>query len=107
MTSAAPIFRPDLLARYDAHGPRYTSYPTAVQFTDSFDPAHYREAARNGSADADLSALLPYPVLRYRLLLLRLQQDRDEEPARMRARTSTTSNANWRCSQPSSIPRGP
>ena len=61
MTPAAPLFRPDLLARYDAHGPRYTSYPTAVQFTDSFDPAHYREAARNGSADADLSLYFHIP----------------------------------------------
>ncbi|SAK59374.1 coproporphyrinogen III oxidase [Caballeronia catudaia] len=61
MPPAAPLFRPDLLARYDAHGPRYTSYPTAVQFSDSFDPAHYREAAKNTSASADLSLYFHIP----------------------------------------------
>ncbi|WP_250499182.1 oxygen-independent coproporphyrinogen III oxidase [Caballeronia sp. GAWG1-5s-s] len=61
MTLADTIFRPDLLARYDAHGPRYTSYPTAVQFTESFDPAHYYEAARRGGASADLSLYFHIP----------------------------------------------
>ncbi|MDR5812732.1 oxygen-independent coproporphyrinogen III oxidase [Caballeronia sp. LZ033] len=61
MTSAAPFFRPDLLARYDARGPRYTSYPTAVQFTDTFDPAHYRAAARRGQPHEALSLYLHIP----------------------------------------------
>ncbi|WP_244848180.1 oxygen-independent coproporphyrinogen III oxidase [Caballeronia sp. SL2Y3] len=61
MTLADTLFRPDLLARYDAHGPRYTSYPTAVQFTDAFDPAHYFEAARQGGASADLSLYFHIP----------------------------------------------
>ncbi|SAL17535.1 coproporphyrinogen III oxidase [Caballeronia peredens] len=61
MNAAAPLFRPDLLARYDAHGPRYTSYPTAVQFTDSFDAAHYREAAHRGPANAPLSLYFHIP----------------------------------------------
>ncbi|WP_175939781.1 oxygen-independent coproporphyrinogen III oxidase [Caballeronia sp. BCC1704] len=61
MTLADTIFRPDLLARYDAHGPRYTSYPTAVQFTESFDPAHYFEAASRGGASADLSLYFHIP----------------------------------------------
>ncbi|SAK50316.1 coproporphyrinogen III oxidase [Caballeronia hypogeia] len=61
MTPAATLFRPDLLERYNSNGPRYTSYPTAVQFTDSFDPAHYREAARQGSAAADLSLYFHIP----------------------------------------------
>ena len=61
MTAAAPLFRPDLLTRYDAHGPRYTSYPTAVQFTDTFDPAHYREAASKAKANADLSLYFHIP----------------------------------------------
>lgn len=34
---AAPRFDPDLLARHDKPGPRYTSYPTAPQFSSSFD----------------------------------------------------------------------
>ncbi|WP_250533412.1 oxygen-independent coproporphyrinogen III oxidase [Caballeronia sp. AZ10_KS36] len=61
MTLADTLFRPDLLARYDAQGPRYTSYPTAVQFTDAFDPAHYFEAARQGGASADLSLYFHIP----------------------------------------------
>jgi oxygen-independent coproporphyrinogen-3 oxidase len=31
-----------LLQRYDRPGPRYTSYPTAVEFTDRFDECAYR-----------------------------------------------------------------
>ncbi len=34
-----------LLRRYDKTGPRYTSYPTAIQFTDNFNDADYRQAA--------------------------------------------------------------
>ncbi|OGU12013.1 MAG: oxygen-independent coproporphyrinogen III oxidase [Gemmatimonadetes bacterium RIFCSPLOWO2_12_FULL_68_9] len=33
---------PELLARYDRPGPRYTSYPTAVDFHDRFGPADYQ-----------------------------------------------------------------
>ena len=29
---------PELLERYDKPGPRYTSYPTAVEFSDAFGP---------------------------------------------------------------------
>ena len=32
----AIIFDPELIKRYDKSGPRYTSYPTAVQFDESF-----------------------------------------------------------------------
>jgi oxygen-independent coproporphyrinogen-3 oxidase len=56
------FFRPDLLAKYSANGPRYTSYPTAVQFTDSFDPADYHRAASDpGAASADLSLYFHIP----------------------------------------------
>ena len=34
---------PDLLAKYDRPGPRYTSYPTAPHFSPEFDEAAYRE----------------------------------------------------------------
>ena len=40
----------ELIARYDQSGPRYTSYPTAVQFHDGFGPAEYAEAARQSNA---------------------------------------------------------
>ena len=35
-----------MLRKYDVSGPRYTSYPTAPQFTPAFDEAAYRAAAR-------------------------------------------------------------
>jgi oxygen-independent coproporphyrinogen-3 oxidase len=34
---------PELLAKYDRPGPRYTSYPTAPHFHDGFDEAAYRD----------------------------------------------------------------
>ncbi|MCU7918167.1 MAG: oxygen-independent coproporphyrinogen III oxidase [Candidatus Thiodiazotropha sp. (ex Dulcina madagascariensis)] len=34
-----------LIAKYDQSGPRYTSYPTAVQFHEGFDEAEYRRVA--------------------------------------------------------------
>lgn len=61
MTFADTLFRPDLLERYDSNGPRYTSYPTAVQFTDAFDPAHYHDAALKGAPHADLSLYFHIP----------------------------------------------
>jgi len=39
------IFDLELIRRYDKSGPRYTSYPTAVKFDESFDEAAYRELA--------------------------------------------------------------
>ena len=34
-----------LLNKYDVYGPRYTSYPTALQFNDGFTQADYRDQA--------------------------------------------------------------
>ncbi len=39
------VFDPELIRRYDKAGPRYTSYPTAVQFHDGFAEADYRRIA--------------------------------------------------------------
>lgn len=39
-------FDPDLIRRYDKSGPRYTSYPTAVQFHTNFTEADYRAWAK-------------------------------------------------------------
>jgi oxygen-independent coproporphyrinogen-3 oxidase len=62
MTHADTLFRPDLLAKYSANGPRYTSYPTALQFRDNFDPADYRRAAADPGASAtDLSLYFHIP----------------------------------------------
>ena len=53
-------FDPELIRRYDASGPRYTSYPTAVQFTEAFDVARYREMARSSNSDSQ-----PVPLSLY------------------------------------------
>ena len=54
------IFNTDLIKRYDVAGPRYTSYPTAVQFMEGFDAETYRRftAASN-------SELIPKPLSLY------------------------------------------
>ncbi len=46
-----PPFDAALLRRYDAPGPRYTSYPTAPQFNATFGEAQFREHARRSNAD--------------------------------------------------------
>ena len=44
-------FDADLLRRYDRTGPRYTSYPTAPQFSDGFGEAGFRDAAARSNAE--------------------------------------------------------
>jgi len=39
----------DLIRRYDKSGPRYTSYPTAVEFHGGFTEAEYRAWAKRGN----------------------------------------------------------
>jgi oxygen-independent coproporphyrinogen-3 oxidase len=46
-----PLFDAGLLDRYDRPGPRYTSYPTAPQFSDSFGEAQLREAVQRSNGD--------------------------------------------------------
>lgn len=49
-------FDPELIKKYDRVGPRYTSYPTAVQFQESFNNADYQQAiARSNQSDRLLS----------------------------------------------------
>ncbi|HXV75606.1 MAG TPA: radical SAM protein, partial [Candidatus Polarisedimenticolaceae bacterium] len=52
-----------LLRRYDRPGPRYTSYPTAVEFHESFDEASYRAklAEVNRLPDEPLSLYVHIP----------------------------------------------
>jgi oxygen-independent coproporphyrinogen-3 oxidase len=54
---------PDVLARYDSVGPRYTSYPTAVDFHAGYGDADYRRslAAANLLGDAPLSIYTHIP----------------------------------------------
>ncbi|GAA6134352.1 oxygen-independent coproporphyrinogen III oxidase [Oceaniserpentilla sp. 4NH20-0058] len=50
----------DLIKRYDKSGPRYTSYPTAVQFNGGFDTRHY-QAARDASNHGPMSLYVHIP----------------------------------------------
>ncbi len=43
------VLNPDLVARYDRSGPRYTSYPPATAFHEGFGEAEYRAAAARGN----------------------------------------------------------
>jgi len=51
MSDQAVIFDTDLVKRYDKAGPRYTSYPTAVQFHEGFAEAEYKVFAEKSNAD--------------------------------------------------------
>lgn len=59
--TATPKITLDLLKKYDRPGPRYTSYPTAVEFAGTFGPAEY--AARLAEADRLAGALSLYAHL--------------------------------------------
>jgi len=54
---------PELLARHDRAGPRYTSYPTAVEFTAGFTEADWRErlSAADARTDEPLSLYVHVP----------------------------------------------
>jgi oxygen-independent coproporphyrinogen III oxidase len=51
---AGPPLSVDLLGRYDRPGPRYTSYPTAVEFHEGFDAAAYAAHLARASHDVHL-----------------------------------------------------
>ena len=52
----------DLIRRYDQSGPRYTSYPTAVEFDESFDHEAYKKAcARSNESGRPLSLYFHIP----------------------------------------------
>lgn len=53
-------FNTDLIKRYDVAGPRYTSYPTAVQFIEGFDANAYRRYIT-----ASNNELIPKPLSLY------------------------------------------
>jgi len=51
-----------LIKKYDIAGPRYTSYPTAVQFTSDYNEADYRQqAAQSNASGRDLSLYFHLP----------------------------------------------
>ncbi|MET0061767.1 MAG: oxygen-independent coproporphyrinogen III oxidase [Candidatus Thiodiazotropha endolucinida] len=43
----------ELIAKYDQSGPRYTSYPTAVQFHDGFNEEEYQRVARESNESSN------------------------------------------------------
>ena len=58
------IFDKDLISRYDRSGPRYTSYPTAVQFSTDYNAEDYREWVDDSNNDpipTNLSLYLHIP----------------------------------------------
>ena len=64
-TATQVRFDADLIARYDGRGPRYTSYPTALQFTDRFTADDYREFAwRSNPVARPLSLYVHIPFCR-------------------------------------------
>jgi len=54
------VFDADLLRRYDRAGPRYTSYPTAVQFHEGFDRDAYAAACARTNVEEALRPLSLY-----------------------------------------------
>ncbi|MBI3545621.1 MAG: oxygen-independent coproporphyrinogen III oxidase [Gammaproteobacteria bacterium] len=54
------VFDPDLLRRYDKSGPRYTSYPTAIQLHSGFTEADYRAHADRTNKAASPRSLSLY-----------------------------------------------
>lgn len=67
MSTPATVLAPpsdELIRRYDTAGPRYTSYPTAPNWTDRFGPDDYRrhlEAASQKGSDEPLSLYVHLP----------------------------------------------
>ena len=54
------VFDKDLIRRYDTFGPRYTSYPTAVQFTSEFNLEDYLGGVKHSNEDPIPSPLSLY-----------------------------------------------
>jgi oxygen-independent coproporphyrinogen III oxidase len=59
--SMVPVFDADLIRRYDRPGPRYTSYPTAMQFTETFGESDHRDAVAERDPAQPLSVYVHIP----------------------------------------------
>lgn len=56
------VFNTDLIKKYDKSGPRYTSYPTAVQFSDSFaEKDYYQQVKLSNERNSPLSLYFHIP----------------------------------------------
>jgi oxygen-independent coproporphyrinogen-3 oxidase len=58
--SQIPFFDPALIKRYEGAGPRYTSYPTAPQFSPAFDGKAFIDALKESNQDPIPRALSLY-----------------------------------------------
>ncbi len=70
-TSVADISDADirqLVERYSTRGPRYTSYPTAPQWTDAVNAEVYREVLRGQTDPAPIALYVHIPFCRQRCL---------------------------------------
>ena len=54
------VFDLELIRRYDKSGPRYTSYPTAVEFHEGFGETEYRNWAERTNAEGGQRPLSLY-----------------------------------------------
>lgn len=57
------IFNSELIAKYSAQGPRYTSYPTAVQFNETLDARRFSQLLKQSNQtgkDLSLYAHIPF-----------------------------------------------
>ena len=70
MTSPGFTVDPALLRRFDKPGPRYTSYPTAVEFHPGVGAAEYEAklAAADAAGDRPLSLYMHLPFCEHRCL---------------------------------------
>lgn len=57
---ASQFFDQTLLQKYNTSGPRYTSYPTALEFNDQFNQVQFAQAVAN-SANRELSLYVHIP----------------------------------------------
>ena len=94
--ASAPL---DLLRRYDKPGPRYTSYPTAVEFHDGFGDARVPAAPRRRGAHARRPAVALHPpaVLPGALLVLRVHRSSSPGSTRSPRGISTSWSARSAC----------
>lgn len=60
MKDIAALFNPKLMKKYDLSGPRYTSYPTALEFNPDFEERQFRQAVLTSSS-SDLSVYIHIP----------------------------------------------
>ncbi|RPJ42290.1 MAG: oxygen-independent coproporphyrinogen III oxidase, partial [Candidatus Latescibacterota bacterium] len=67
-TAPLDLVTPELLARHDRPGPRYTSYPTAVEFHEGYGEPDYRRGleAANRRASEPISLYIHIPFCRER-----------------------------------------